>query len=64
VVISDWKHDYNHHRRHSAPGLPTARPLRRQLHPPMNDARPLRSCLRVPAIGETYGRQPVMVRST
>jgi putative transposase len=23
VVISDWKHDYNHHRRHSAPGYLT-----------------------------------------
>lgn len=26
VVISDWKHDYNHHRRHSSLGyLPPAR---------------------------------------
>ena len=23
VVITDWKHEYNHHRRHSAPGYQT-----------------------------------------
>ena len=39
VVVTDWKHDYNHHRRHSSLGLPTASRLRCHLYPPMNDSR-------------------------
>ena len=39
VVISDWKHDYNHHRRHSFAGLPTTSPLRCHLYSSMNDSR-------------------------
>jgi transposase InsO family protein len=33
VVISDWKHDYNHHRRHSALGYHPPAPLRCHLSP-------------------------------
>ena len=39
VVISDWKHDYNHHRRHSSLGYQPPGPLRCHLYPPMNDSR-------------------------
>jgi len=38
VIISDWKYDDNHHRRHSALG-PTPRPLRRHLHPPRDEMK-------------------------
>lgn len=36
VVISDWKHDYNHRRRHSSPGT---RPRRSTLRPAPTDER-------------------------
>jgi hypothetical protein len=41
VVISNRKHDYDHHRRHSALGVATFSPLRCHLHPPMNDSHRL-----------------------
>lgn len=34
VVISDWKHDDKHHRRHSSLGYQPPSRLRRQLHSP------------------------------
>ena len=33
VVITDWKEDYNHRRRHSALGYKTPAPLRGSVHP-------------------------------
>ena len=49
VVISNRKHDYDHHRRHSALGVATFSPLRCHLHPPMNDSHRLWISCRGPA---------------
>ena len=38
VVITDWKDDYNHRRRHSSLGYQAPADLRCGLHPPMNDS--------------------------
>jgi hypothetical protein len=43
VVISDWKHDYNHHAPFQ-PGLLTASPIRFHLYPPMNDSHDSHRC--------------------
>jgi putative transposase len=40
IVVSDWKQDYNHHRRHSSPGYQPPGPLRGQLHPSLGDPSP------------------------
>jgi putative transposase len=50
-VITDWKHDYNHHHcRLSAPGYQPPSPLRCHLSPPLNDSHPLWISARGPVI--------------
>jgi putative transposase len=41
VVIDDWKHDYNHHRRHSALGYQPPARYAAALYLPMSDSRSL-----------------------
>ncbi|WP_438944161.1 integrase core domain-containing protein [Nocardia gipuzkoensis] len=48
---SDWKDEYNHHRRHSALGYQTPRDARCCLHPPITGSLPR----------WTESRGPVMV---
>jgi transposase InsO family protein len=56
VVISDWKDDYNHHRRHSSLGYLPPAPLRGHLYPSMNDSHPPWTSSRMPPVSFTEQR--------